>query len=87
MQNAIPNEVTLHPMLWRHSNDICISVFLLYIDFKRAHAVGCCKSMAINEEFPIQFLDGEAPFFMKVSMLGCHEKVLEGLWGHTQSFG
>jgi hypothetical protein len=43
--------------------------------------------MALDEEFPLQFLDGEAPFFMKVSKLGCHEKVLKGLWGHTQSFG
>jgi hypothetical protein len=37
------------------------------IDFKRARAVGCRKSMALDEEFPLQFLDGEAPFVMKVS--------------------
>jgi hypothetical protein len=43
---------------------------------KRPH---CCLCL--------QFLDGEAPFFMKVSKLGCHKKVLKGLWGHTQLFG
>jgi hypothetical protein len=42
--------------------------------------------MSLDEEFSIHFLDGEALFFIKVSKLGCHEKVLEGLWGHTQSF-
>jgi hypothetical protein len=42
--------------------------------------------MALNEEIPLQFLDGEAPFCMKVSKVGCHKKVLVVLWGHTESF-
>jgi len=28
--------------------------------------------MALNEEIPLQFFDGEAPFCMKVSKVGCH---------------
>jgi hypothetical protein len=43
--------------------------------------------MALNEEIPLQFLDGEAPFCMKESMVGYHKKVLLGLWGHTELFG
>ena len=42
MQNVNPNEVTLQPMLWRH--------LLLCIYFKLAHAVGCLKLIALNEE-------------------------------------
>ena len=40
--------------------------------------------MALDEEVPLPFLDREAPFYMKVSMVGCHKEVLVGLWGHTQ---
>ena len=49
----------------------------------------CChlKSLALNKEIPVHFLDGEAPFFMKVSKVGCHKKALVVLWGHTESFG
>ena len=43
--------------------------------------------MALEEEIPLHFLDGEAPFCMKVSKMGCHKKVLVVLWGHTESFG
>jgi hypothetical protein len=43
--------------------------------------------MALNKEIPVHFLDGEAPFFMKVSKVGCHKKALVVLWGHTESFG
>ena len=32
--------------------------------------------MALNKEISLQFLDGEAPFCMKVSKVGCHKKVL-----------
>jgi hypothetical protein len=42
--------------------------------------------MALEEEIPVHFLDGEAPFCMKVSKVGCHKKVLVVLWGHTHSF-
>ena len=86
MQNANPNEVTLQPMLWRHPIGASIKVYHFYINFKRARAVGCLKSMALNEEILLQFLDREAPFCTKVSKVGCHKKVLL-VWGHTESFG
>ena len=41
---------------------------------ERGCAVGCYKLMALDEELPLQYLDGEAPFFMEVSKLGCHKK-------------
>jgi hypothetical protein len=34
--------------------------------------------MPLNEEFPLQFLDREALFCMKVSKFGCRKKVLIG---------
>jgi hypothetical protein len=39
----------------------------LCIDFERAIAVGCGKPMPLEESFPLQFLDGEAPLWMKLS--------------------
>jgi hypothetical protein len=42
--------------------------------------------MALDEEFPLQFFYGEAPFFMKASKLGCHKKIPVVIWGRTQSF-
>jgi hypothetical protein len=44
--------------------------------------------LVIANQCPLMksFQFGEAPFFMKVSKLGHHEKVLEGLWGHAQLF-
>jgi hypothetical protein len=49
--------------------------------------VACCKPMPLKEEFPLQYLYGEATFLVKVSKVGCHQKVLIVLWGHTHSFG
>ncbi len=43
--------------------------------------------MPLEEEFPHRYLYGEAPFLVKVSKVGCHQKVLIVLWGHTHSFG
>jgi hypothetical protein len=43
--------------------------------------------MALEEEIPVHFLEGEDPFCMKVSKVGCHKNVLVVLWGHTESFG
>jgi hypothetical protein len=43
--------------------------------------------MALNEELPLQFFDGDAPFCMKVWAATLPQEVLVGLWGHTQSFG
>ncbi len=33
------------------------------------------------------YLYGEAPSLVKVSKVGCHQKVLIVLWGHTHLFG
>ncbi len=43
--------------------------------------------MPLEEEFPLHFLDREAPSFVEVSKVGCFKKVLVVLWGHTQSLG
>ena len=51
--------------------------------FHCAHTVDCKKSMPLKEEFQFQYLDGEALFWMKLSQIGSHEKVLIILWEHT----
>ncbi len=76
----------LCPPMQLHRQNCRGGMLNLCIYLKHTHAVGCRKLMALDEEFPICFLDGEAPFFMKVSILGCHKKVLIGLWGHAQLF-
>jgi hypothetical protein len=43
--------------------------------------------MALNEEIPLHFLDGEATLCVKVSKVGCRKKALIVLWGHTELFG
>jgi hypothetical protein len=41
----------------------------------------------LEEEFPLRYLYGEAPFLVKVSKVGCHQWLLIVLWGHTHLFG
>jgi hypothetical protein len=43
--------------------------------------------MTINEVLSILFLRGEAPSWVQLSKVGCHQKVPIGLRGHTQLFG
>jgi hypothetical protein len=37
--------------------------------------------MPLDKEFPLQYLDGEAPFWMKLSQVGSNKQVLIILWG------
>ncbi len=49
--------------------------------------MACWKSMAIDEELPHPCLYREAPFWVKVSKVGYHNKVPLGLRVHTQLLG
>ncbi len=82
---ANPNEVAL--LLTKFWGSIYESsqIQFLCINLERAIAVGCGKPMPLKESFPLQFLDGEAPLWMKLSQVGCHKKALVIMWGYTQS--
>jgi hypothetical protein len=81
---ANPNEVAL--LLTKFWGSIYESsqIQFLCIDFDHAIAVGCGKPMPLKGPFPLQFLDGEASLWMKLSQVGCHKKALVIMWGYTQ---
>jgi hypothetical protein len=44
------------------------------------------KPMPLKELFPLHHLHGEAPSWIKLSQIGCHQKALVIMWQHTKPF-